>query len=35
MTRSIPFTKLFCSKIKHLVKVTGNEDLYRSPDLRD
>ena len=24
--------KVVCSKIKRLVKVTGNEDLYRSPD---
>ena len=24
--------KAVCSKIKRLAKVTGNEDLYRSPD---
>ena len=24
--------KAVCSKIKHLEKATGNEDLYRSPD---
>ena len=24
--------KAICSKIKHLAKATGNEDLYRSPD---
>ena len=24
--------KAVCSKIKRLVKATGNEDLYRSPD---
>ena len=24
--------KAVCSKIKHLAKATGNEDLYRSPD---
>ena len=26
------FRKAVCSKIKRLAKVTGNEDLYRSPD---
>ena len=25
--------KAVCSKIKHLAKATGNEDLYRSLDL--
>jgi len=24
--------KAVCSKIKHLAKAIGNEDLYRSPD---
>ena len=24
--------KAVCSKMKHLAKATGNEDLYRSPD---
>ena len=27
--------KAVCSKIKCVAKVTGNEDLYRAPDLRD
>ena len=27
--------KAVCSKIKHLAKATGNEELYRSPDPRD
>jgi hypothetical protein len=27
--------KAMCSKIKHLAKATGNEDLYRAPDPRD
>ena len=26
--------KAVCSKIKRLAKATGNEDLYRSPDLK-
>ena len=27
--------KAVCSKIKHLAKATGNEELYRAPDPRD
>jgi uncharacterized protein involved in exopolysaccharide biosynthesis len=27
--------KAVCSKIKYLAKATGNEELYRAPDLRD